>query len=198
MPPAAVTSTSASGSSFPPTDAFASLSIAPPVGAPSNHSKHRIKFPPSLNKVGKCVKEGVSDLVIFAATMTGLPLIRDAVDGVRELQDWKSCRDELNGFRKVLEQLLAAFETYGQYPAHPVYRSSTVVEFKRKLENLLAQVQMECARQSPLHYDSARKLLDLEDEYKYQALAVVQHSLASPVNLDIPVRANAVFRSREF
>ncbi|KAG8682464.1 hypothetical protein FRC08_014941 [Ceratobasidium sp. 394] len=177
MPPAAITSTSASGSSLPPMDAFASLSIAPPVGAPSNRSKHRIKFPPGLNELGKCVKDSVSDIVMFAGTMTGLPLIRDAVDGVRELQDWKSCRDELNWFRQVLEQLLAAFETYDQYPAHPVYRSPTMVEFKRELENLLAQVQMECARQSPLHYDTARKLLDLEDEYKYQALAVVQHIL---------------------
>ncbi|KAG8682176.1 hypothetical protein FRC09_016964, partial [Ceratobasidium sp. 395] len=175
MAPAPLASTSTSGNLIPPTNAFASLSInGPSAGAPFRSPKLKDRISSNLDGFTKKIKPKFPDYAVFVATMTGLPIIRDAIDGVQVMQDWTSCRERLVEFRQKLERLLAAIESHSHEPG---YMSPTMVEFKANLEALLAQVQRDSSQRSASHFVRTTRLLEMSDEYERQGIALVEEAI---------------------
>ncbi|KAG9101352.1 hypothetical protein FRC06_003152 [Ceratobasidium sp. 370] len=150
----------------------------PIPGAPTSRSRFKDKLSSNFDDFARKIKPRFPDFAVFAATMTGLPIVRDAVNSVQVMQDWTSCRQKLADFQQKLERLLNAIESHSQDPG---YMNVTMVEFKGNLENMLAQVRRESARQSSSHFDSTTRLLALIDEYEEQATVLVEEALVSGI-----------------
>ncbi|KAG9105664.1 hypothetical protein FRC07_009133 [Ceratobasidium sp. 392] len=168
----------ASGAFVPPTDGLAQLSISGNPGIPTSRTKLKDKLSSNLDEFAKKVKPKFPDFAVFAATMTGLPIIREAVNGVQVMQDWTSCRQKLLEFQQKLERLLNTIETHSQDPG---YMNVTMVEFKTNLESMLAQVRKESRRQPSSYFDSTTRLLTLIDKYEEQATTLVEEALVSGI-----------------
>ncbi|KAG8740164.1 hypothetical protein FRC10_004690 [Ceratobasidium sp. 414] len=177
----------ASGVCVPLSNGFASLSLAGPPSTPTSRGKLKDKLSWNFDEFARKIKPKFPDFVVFAATMTGLPIVRDAMNSVQAMQDWTSCRQKLVDFRQKLERLLNAIKSHSQDPG---YMNATRTEFKRTLEDLLAQVRRESARQSSSHFGSTTRLLALMAEYEERAIILAEEVLVSGVfvqqNIELP------------
>ncbi|QRW15291.1 hypothetical protein RhiLY_14290 [Ceratobasidium sp. AG-Ba] len=165
--PSALGSTSraaASSSSVPNSPA----DVLPPNPKPKLRARLDQWTTKRLEDLTRKLKPLIPDASVFLATMTGLPIVRDAMGS----------RQWLEEFVQKLKGLLATIESHSNDPG---YMNPTMEVFKNDIEVVLDRLEAESAQPSTSMYSGAMRFLRIIDDYERQAVEVIENALVSGI-----------------